>query len=466
MDAINEGLGVLLGHAVHLPSGGHVFRHRAVCQKHEFLYEPVALLRHGLMDIDGLSVPIYLHLHLRPVEVDGARLRPLVLVDGCKAPQGGDRVFYRGFFAALGSRLVPGLRDTIFLYDILCLPVVETIGGVDDRASYPAALDVALGAYLAYNRIGQLVLVRAQGAKLVTEFLGEHGDGTVHQIDAGAPFAGFAVHCGAGLHVVRYIGYVHAHLVVAVVQPAEGQGVVEVLCVGRVNGEGEGLPEILAALEVLFAYLFGDSVGGVFDLLGEPVRQVEFRQDGMHLGLVLPRHAQHVDQVPDGIGVSAVPAVDHHRHLHALLRSHFGALGGIDLDIPGHALALHEHPGLLSDAVVDAHELLAAPLDYLDYFAFAALGGLSLAGTAVGPRLHFARDGDPYKVPIEGVPGFGRLYVNVVVLAFDQHEGIALAGHLHGSGFLAEDFASAGFHAVFAAFSHGLSATALPTHGK
>ena len=258
----------------------------------------------------------------------------------------------------------------------------------------------------------------------------------------------------------------HSHLVIATGQLLETQGVVEVLGIRRVDCEGKGVAEVPAALEVFGSDLLGDAVGGVLDLLLEPVGQVELRQDGMHFGFVLPRHAQHVDQVPDGSRVAAVPAVHDHRHLHAPLRSHFGGECGIDLDIPGHALALHEHPGLLSDAVVDAYELLAAALDYLDYFAFAALRGLSLAGTAESSRLHFAGDGDPDKVSVERMPGFGGLYVDIVVLAFDQHEGIALAGHLHGSGFLVENLASAGFQGALTAPASDIAATAFPTHAK
>ena len=42
----------------------------------------------------------------------------------------------------------------------------------------------------------------------------------------------------------------HAHLVVAVLQPFEGDGVVEVLGIGGVNGERGGLAEVLTFLQV------------------------------------------------------------------------------------------------------------------------------------------------------------------------------------------------------------------------
>ena len=50
------------------------------------------------------------------------------------------------------------------------------------------------------------------------------------------------------------VGNMHAHLEVAILQPAEGQRVVEVLGVRRVYGYGEHVPEVAASLQVLRAY--------------------------------------------------------------------------------------------------------------------------------------------------------------------------------------------------------------------
>ena len=86
-------------------------------------------------------------------------------------------------------------------------------------------------------------------------------------------------------------------LVVAVVQLAERQGVVEVLGVGRVDGEGEDLAEVLAACAVLVGDDVGDEVGGVLHLFLELVGEAELRQDGVHFGIVLAGHAQDVHNV-------------------------------------------------------------------------------------------------------------------------------------------------------------------------
>ena len=69
------------------------------------------------------------------------------------------------------------------------------------------------------------------------------------------------------------VGYVHAHLDVAVPQLAVGEGVVEVLGVGGVDGEGEHIAEVAPAGHFFLrraAYL----LGFVFGSLGEFEREV------------------------------------------------------------------------------------------------------------------------------------------------------------------------------------------------
>ena len=216
-----------------------------------------------------------------------------------------------------------------------------------------------------------------------------------------------------------------ADLEVAVFQHFEGQGVVVVLGVGRVDGEGQGVPEILAALEVLGRDLVGNGLGLVVDGFLETVRKAELRQDGVHLRFVLAGHAEHVHQVAVRGRVVAVPAVHDGGDFHAALRAQGSRFLRIHLDVVGHRLALHQHPGLGADGVVHADEGALRALDDLDDLAFLAPVASAFAG-----------HGDDHRVSVEGLPGLGRLDEDVVVHAFDDDEDEAFAGHLDPAGVL------------------------------
>ena len=74
MDTVDECLGLLGRHAVHLAARCDIFGYAAVGKQHELLYEPVGLLGDLLVDIDGLALLVHFHLHLRTLEVHRAGL--------------------------------------------------------------------------------------------------------------------------------------------------------------------------------------------------------------------------------------------------------------------------------------------------------------------------------------------------------------------------------------------------------
>ena len=221
----------------------------------------------------------------------------------------------------------------------------------------------------------------------------------------------------------------HADLVVAVGQRLERQRVVEVLGVGRVDGERERVAEILAPLAVGVRDLVGNLVGGVLHLGIEAVGEVELRQDGVHLGVVVSRHAEYVGQVAPGPRLAPLPVVHDRRDLHPGLRAEGRGRFGIDLDVIGHGLALHQDPGLGPDGMVIAHERLLRALEDLDHFAFAALVACLLAG-----------DGHAHGVAVQRVAGLGGLDEDIVVLAVDDHEDEPFTGHLYLPDILREHF--------------------------
>ena len=110
-------------------------------------------------------------------------------------------------------------------------------------------------------------------------------------------------------------------LVVAVVQFLEGQCVVEVFRVRRVDGECQGVAEIPTTLEIFLCDLVRNLVGGVLHLRLEPVRQGIFGKDGVHFRVVLARHSEHIHDVTLRGRLTLVPSVDQSRHFHPSFRT-------------------------------------------------------------------------------------------------------------------------------------------------
>ena len=207
----------------------------------------------------------------------------------------------------------------------------------------------------------------------------------------------------------------HAYLVVAVFQFAEAEGIVVVLGVRGVDGEGEGAAEVPAVRAVLVGDSVRDLIGGVFHFLGEAVGKAEFGQDGVHLRLILSGHAQDVHYMAVRSGFSALPAVYHGGYLHAFLATLRHGYG----NVVGHGFGAHEHPGLLAHNVQDTHERLVAAFQHGDDFSAAALGAAHL----------FLGNGYPHQIPVQGPAGFGGLHVHILFLPLDAHEHKALARH-------------------------------------
>ena len=387
---------------------GDKLRHPLVGQQHKLLDEPVALLGDPLPHLYRTAFLVDLDLHLRPLEVHRAVVETVLAKDGGKVVQ----------LADLGSQ-----RPLVRLDDLLGLVIVETVVRIDDGAAVPLAVNLGVVVQLEYRRIAELVLVRTQRAELVAEVLRQHRHGAVHKIYRSGAVVGLLVDNVARLHIESDVGDMYSHLVAALTQLHERNGVVEVLGVGRVDGEGSDLAVVLALRNLRIGDGVGYLVGGLADLRFEAVRQLELRQDGVHLGVVLAGLSQHVHDLADGLHALAGPVGHHHGHLHSVgsldaadFRKVFRAVDG-NADVIGHTGALDDGPGLV-----------AADRQYADVRPFAALQDLHhltfLAARVVPLLCHEHL----HPVAVQSASQLALRHENVVVAAFQHHEAEAVAG--------------------------------------
>ena len=121
---------------------------------------------------------------------------------------------------------------------------------VDDPVVELHSDDVAVAGDLHQARLHQPIHVRLERAQARRQFRREHVDRALGEVDGGAPLVRLGVERAALLDVVRDVGDVHAQPVVAVGQPLERDGVVEVARVLAVDGHRRQRPEVGAAVDV------------------------------------------------------------------------------------------------------------------------------------------------------------------------------------------------------------------------
>ena len=118
---------------------------------------------------------------------------------------------------------------------------------------------------------------------------------------------------------MRDIGDVYASLPVPVVELSDRERIIEVLGIGRVDGECHHLAVILALGNLIFCYARVDLLGSLHKVLWVFVWQAVFGEDGMHLGIVLTILSEYVDDLADRVLRELRPAFDQHIDLVAVL---------------------------------------------------------------------------------------------------------------------------------------------------
>ena len=412
---------------------GHHLRHAAIGQEHELLHQFVGILGH--LDIGGHGVSLLVHFkpYLGTVETDGAVLEPLFAE---LFGQAVERDEFGGIFPLRGSTFgqrfgvfarqcqVLGRSLTVALQRLLHLFVGEAAVGADDGVCQVPVEHFALRVHREDGGIGEFLLVGAERADEVAESLGQHGDGAIHEVDAGGPFLRFAVDDVALFHIVAHVGNVNAHFPQPLAEGADGERVVEVLGVVRVDGEGGHGAEVLPP-----GYIFGTDVGlqrlcCFLHLLRVDVGQAVLRQDGVHLGVVLPLAAQDVDDLSDGaLGVGG-PLHNFHHGLVAVLAALEFVLG--DEDVRGQRAAFGDEEAVASLYLQLSDERVVGALQ--------DVGDLGLTGMARTTCQH----GHAHPVAVEGMERVTFAHEDALSAVVGQEGVVAVAlahkGTLHHGG--------------------------------
>ena len=229
-------------------------------------------------------------------------------------------------------------------------------------------VDVGLVVNLEDYAEGQFLLVGTQRADVVAEFLGQHGDGAVDEVDRGATVQGLAVDGRAFLHVVRHVSDMHAHFPVSIGQLLEAYGIVEVFGIGRVDGDGEHLAEVAALLDFVIADRNRYSIGFFFNFFWKLYRIFVGGQDAFHLHVVLARFAEHSDNLTEGVARSVGP-------VHEMDDDFLAVFGTVEVatrdeDIHGHPFYIGANEDIAVADAQQADELSMAALQHLHNLAF------------------------------------------------------------------------------------------------
>ena len=253
------------------------------------------------------------------------------------------------------------------------LGVGEPGVAADDRPEQLRPLHPSLAVDLQERRPGQAVGPRLEAADAGGERRGQHGQGPVREIDAGAAGIGLAVQTGATGHVVGDVGDGDVQPV-AIGGPLDADGIVEVTGGFAVDGEGRERAQVPASGEAggidARAVALRLLPGLLREVLGPVV--AEDHRLRLHLGVV--GRAQQPLEPRLGSRVSAAVAGHlHRRHLAGECRP--GARQrdrGCDARVHGH------QQGAFSVGLDHAHEAALSPLQHFHHVPLAVAVALLL----------------------------------------------------------------------------------------
>ncbi len=341
VNAVDHGTRAALAVAL----AAHVMGHVLVGQEHELFDQLVAIT--GLLEVgaDGFVVGVQAEFHFRAVKGNGTGLH-------ASFAQGLGHAVHGEEFGTQGVRFAIEYGLGLF--------VGESTVRMDHRPPKPAVQDLPLLVHRKEDRKGKLVFVGAQGAHLVAELFGQHGHDAVHQVYGGGAVLRFFFQGSAGPNVMRHIRDVHPDFPPSIAQRFDAQGIVKVLGIDGVNGEGQRIAEVAAALNFFGVQGLWDGFGFLFDRLREVVGQAVFVEDGVNLGIVVAALTEDFHHFALRVLLGVVP-FGQFDHDHVAVFAACELLEG-DVKIGAHFAGIRHQKGMLGGHLEGAHVAVSCAL--------------------------------------------------------------------------------------------------------
>ena len=264
---------------------------------------------------------------------------------------------------------------------------------------------------------GQPVFPFVQAADAVAQFHRQHGQHPVHQVHAGAPFIGFLVQQGVGLHIIAYIGDIDPQEVVVPLF-FHIHSIVQVLGIHPVDGDDVPVPPVQPVLDFLLFDLLLHFFCRFLDRSREFGGQVVVFDDGKDFQADIPGFPQDLHDFSFRVPPFVRPGGDFHHHL-------FLVPGSVEVlpahvNVPAHPFVVRDHEAEFPGFAEGSHQFVMGPVQDPDDFPFLPV---------VKDTFHHpGHDRIPVHGPAEAA---GRdEQVPVFRFFFRDHKGKALAGHL------------------------------------
>ena len=221
-----------------------MFGHRLVCQKHKVFYNVRCRVSCVSLHQKRRPVLIQRDFALRKIKINGTSRLSLF-------PHNIRKLFHK---VKHGGQLFKFFRSFLIAFQ----------NTVDVRIAHSLINDNHALRYLIVNHISLFIdghkttesetfLPLIEGTDSVGKCVGQHGNHSVHQINAGSPLPCLPVQGGIFLHVIGNVRNVHAKEIL-IIPFGKTYRVVQILCVLAVNGDHRKAAKVLAARLVVFAH--------------------------------------------------------------------------------------------------------------------------------------------------------------------------------------------------------------------
>ena len=353
----------------------HVFGNSTIGQQHEFLDELIGIALPLEVSTCGTARFVDVEVQLFAFKLHGTVLEALL------TQLLGQHIEQQKFFGILAFEVVwcqmlvaieevrrrtsCAILHPVLFQEFLHLLIGIATVGTNDRVDNPMGAHLCILVEQEDDAVAQFLLVGTQRANEIAKVFGQHGNGTIDEIDRGGTLLCLLVDDTALGDVVRNVGYVDADLE-QLAFLAYREGVIEILCIVGVDGTCPNVAEVLAGGQVLRRHLARYLLRSLLDLLRILVRQPVLSQDGMHLCIVLAFATKNVNDLAHHVSVRGIgPLRDANQCLVIVLATLQLVLR--DENILGDEVVLSDEEGNIASHTQSTDERFLGALQYFQH---------------------------------------------------------------------------------------------------